>query len=661
MSLLAPLYLAGIFAIAVPVLLHRLHKDEPPLKKFASEMFLQAAEVTSSRSKKLRYLFLFCTRLALIVILSLLFAQPIFDSLSSWADRESRLHLLIIDASLSMRHSDRWSQAIDAAERQISGLPAADKAQLFTADQNLTEIDVPSNDKVKLRELLSALTPGLGRLDYGKMISSVNSYTKDIDSPVSLHFFTDGQASGQSMHFAEMIPQSAADLRITAVGASTDKNISLRAKGRILVNGLGEVKLQIMGLQDPVEDSIDASLYNNGKLLSTISLDSVSKANHMAEFTDVTLADGVNRLTVRINASDELNEDNEFHITLNTGHKDVVYFLGLHADARSEFYLRNALSVDPRYILKNHDRNANIVKDDATLIAISDAATLTDSEMQAMMQYLERGGKAMIVTGNRLDGRSAELLSLSDKPGTESQTVDSDRALSLMAKGGTISHPLTLNSAAWSDVRVFRYLAVESQSRDRVIIQLSNSSPFIFEREFGKGHAVIIASSLNAEENEFPLSTLFAPFIADTAAYLTGSLENGGLSYSGDTLAIDANSQLISPAGRRLVRLSETARSHRVKLSEAGHYSLHRPDGIQVFAVNTHPEESSMQALDKDRIELWQSRSDRRTETVRESSETALSRKVSLWPWLLSILVLIVAFEALFSHRYLHIRRGVVR
>src|SRR5450631_2945377 len=76
MGFLAPWFLAGIAALAVPFYVHllRQHKNTP--RPFASLMFFERRTQSSIKHRRLKHYALLALRLAMILLLALLFANP---------------------------------------------------------------------------------------------------------------------------------------------------------------------------------------------------------------------------------------------------------------------------------------------------------------------------------------------------------------------------------------------------------------------------------------------------------------------------------------------------------------------------------------------------------------------------------------------------------
>src|SRR2546430_6633003 len=82
-TFLHPLALAGLAAAAIPALLHLLERRVPPEAEFPPLRYLSEAERQNARRLKLRHLLLLLLRTALIVLLVLAAARPLFPTRAS--------------------------------------------------------------------------------------------------------------------------------------------------------------------------------------------------------------------------------------------------------------------------------------------------------------------------------------------------------------------------------------------------------------------------------------------------------------------------------------------------------------------------------------------------------------------------------------------------
>src|SRR5437763_5140787 len=79
MNFLAPAFLGGLAAIAVPVIIHLINRERKVVVEFPSLMFLQRIPYRSVRRQKIRHLLLLLMRCAALALLVAAFARPFFQ------------------------------------------------------------------------------------------------------------------------------------------------------------------------------------------------------------------------------------------------------------------------------------------------------------------------------------------------------------------------------------------------------------------------------------------------------------------------------------------------------------------------------------------------------------------------------------------------------
>ncbi|MEP7274572.1 MAG: BatA domain-containing protein, partial [Acidobacteriota bacterium] len=104
MSLLNPLFLLGLAALAVPIIVHLVRRTRAPQVEFASLMFVRQVPQRTIRRKRLHNLLLLLLRALAILLLVLGFARPFFRGSEVEALQRDRFNLILLDNSLSMRY-----------------------------------------------------------------------------------------------------------------------------------------------------------------------------------------------------------------------------------------------------------------------------------------------------------------------------------------------------------------------------------------------------------------------------------------------------------------------------------------------------------------------------------------------------------------------------
>src|SRR3954468_5011814 len=131
MNFLAPAFLAGLAAVAVPVLIHLINRERKIVVEFPSLMFLERIPYRSVRRQKIRHLLLLIMRCVALALLVAAFARPFLQKRhAAITGAGARELVILLDRSSSMAYADRWTKARDAAKKAVSGLGSTDRATL---------------------------------------------------------------------------------------------------------------------------------------------------------------------------------------------------------------------------------------------------------------------------------------------------------------------------------------------------------------------------------------------------------------------------------------------------------------------------------------------------------------------------------------------------
>src|ERR1051326_7728796 len=142
MNFLAPLFLVGALAIAAPVIFHLVRKTTRQRTVFSSLMFLKPSPPHLTKRNRLEHILLLLLRCAALCLLAAGFARPFIKHIlppTSSAEPPKRV-VVLLDTSASMRRANRWSDARDKAQSVLQELGPADRAALFTFDQQITPL-----------------------------------------------------------------------------------------------------------------------------------------------------------------------------------------------------------------------------------------------------------------------------------------------------------------------------------------------------------------------------------------------------------------------------------------------------------------------------------------------------------------------------------------
>src|SRR5688500_14223292 len=204
MSFLAPLFLAGLAALAVPIFVHLINRERKEITEFPSLMFLQRIPYRSVRRQKIRDWLLFAMRCLALILLVAAFARPFLArrfAQAAGALATTREVVVLLDRSYSMGYGDRWDRAQEAARSAIAGIGANDKLTLVAFAETPTALNQASADQGSLRAALDAVKPSSRTTKYAPALKLATKILDESDlGRREIVLITDFQNVGWDAH-----------------------------------------------------------------------------------------------------------------------------------------------------------------------------------------------------------------------------------------------------------------------------------------------------------------------------------------------------------------------------------------------------------------------------------------------------------------------------
>src|SRR5215211_5356738 len=229
MSFLTPLFLAGLGAIAIPVVIHLIQRERKRVVEFPSLMFVRRIPYQSVRRRRIRHWPLLLLRTAAIALIVAAFARPFFERSAAATAMAggAREVVILLDQSASMGYGDHWSRAQDAARSVVRGLGADDRATFVLFSRNAEENMRATSDRTRLEAAINAAKVGSGATRYGpalKLAESIlaRSTLKRREAVLISDFQKSGWGGSDDARFAEGMTLSA-----VSVASENSANLSV--------------------------------------------------------------------------------------------------------------------------------------------------------------------------------------------------------------------------------------------------------------------------------------------------------------------------------------------------------------------------------------------------------------------------------------------------
>ncbi len=647
MGLLAPWFLAGLAMVGLPIYLHLLRQHKTTPRPFSSLMFFERRVQSSIKHRRLKYRLLFALRALFFALLVLAFARPVIKYAGVASAHNGRVIALLIDDSFSMRQGGRLARAKADATREVSGMSAADRAQVIVfggATRLLTNL---TGDRAALQAAIQSIETGDGASSFAEVARAVRSLTQSAKSPVEAHLFSDMQKSSAPANFADLrLPEGTRFVAHPAADGPVPNFAveNVLAPRRLFNPKSGRVQATIVSYSD--QDRVEqASLLLGNRLLETKSVSVPAGGRATVDFTGMDAPFGLNRGEVRIGGTDGFADDDHFYFAVERSDPAPALLLHGAGDTRTPKYVQTALSAanQPAFSLTTgtYGQLPTLSLDRFAFVILVDPES--DLTKSGITNYVTHGGSVLYVLGRRSSGQ-----------------VNKDSYSTVVQVDTT--HPALRNLGRWDGVHLFR--TATPQGDGRPLIKLDDGSALLTERASGEGRVLSFASGLDNLDNDLPVSPLFVPFLQQLTEYLgrvetaTGNYTAGQF-YDLRAAAAKADSpiEVTGPKGERVLSLAESTRVRSLPLDHQGFYDIRRQNGRhELAAVNPDRRESDFTMLPAETLALWKNTGiDTRASG---SGAEAAQQKNELWWYVLWAALAMALAESVLGNRHLDVKEG---
>jgi hypothetical protein len=523
-SFLSPLFLLGAAAVAVPILLHLLKRQPETRVRFSAVHLLRSAPVETTSQRRLRELLLLALRVTALLLLALAFARPFMAG--AGAVGNSSVTIVALDTSLSMSAPGVFDRARQLARDAIRNAPAGDAVGLVTfADQAHVAAE-PSGDRAIAAGAVDASQPGFSSTRYRAGLNAAADTFKG--RPGRIVVVTDLLESGWDAGDRAAVPESTV-IEVADVGAPPP-NLSVtsaRVSGNRIVASVhnagpepreARVHLTITGPDAEGRPAGDTTIPVG--------------ANQSAE---VSLPIGPGRsAAVTVEDRQGLEGDNVRYVVLeNAGRPKVLIVTATGDVGREAFYLQQAL------IASGPDGNAydvvavaapdlstwdQVRLDGFAAVALTSTKALDRHGRELISTYVHGGGGVLLTAGAEVDGEIvAEALGERLTMVVPSTAGRDMKAVSFAP--ADVRHPVFRGfGAGRSALGLVQFDRVTVVRADgcQTLARFTSGETALAECAPGSGRALILASDLDNRWNDFPLHSMFVPFVHEVTRYLTG-------------------------------------------------------------------------------------------------------------------------------------------
>lgn len=669
MNFLNPLFLFGLAAAAIPILIHLFTRRQPKEVRFSSLEFLSEVQQSEIRRLRIKQWLLLLLRTLAVAAIATAMARPALPGGAGRAGEAAATTLVaLVDVSGSMgalAADDRplLAGARRAAEDLLATLGPADQLLLVPYDRvPRPASEQPIGDAGRLRASLQALTPSAHVTDHAAALSlAARALSEARSLNRELVWFSDfqrsGLAEGAALEAAGPWDQSRVYLvpfepRTRANAAITDARLLPGAEGAALsvtAHGssvaAGDFALEVRDL--PAPGTAGATLGRG-----FVSLPSDGDGATLLPLSAMPDAGGEALLPADVLPLDDrrvfaAGRAGALKVLLREDGPPSPLRLALEAGAPAsglDVRVADAASLAQRV-------------GDADAIVIGDVTRLTPAETQAVLDFHRGGGGLLLAPGAQADPawwNDALLgeLELGRMGPIEPAPPPSAWRLTRRVAGHAVLEGFPARPGeALSTARVLRARRITTQAR--VLLEHDRERPALIEGT----QVLLLATPLDPASGDLAVSGAFLPLVHQAARVLGRGTAAASLA-PGERWRAPASTgewRIVAEDGRDIdVTLQADQGATRAVSAPLERPGLYRVlEGGQLrssIAVNPDPRESELAAFGEP--ELLAAFPAGRARILRPGADFAQRVREArfgreLWPWFLLIALVLLAAESI--------------
>jgi hypothetical protein len=711
MTFLHVAFLGGALAIAVPIVLHLLMRQQPRHLEFPALRFIKMRQTANRRQMQLRHWLLLALRCAVIGLLALALARPSIVASGVLGDQEAPVAAaLVFDVNPRMQYRQHNQTRLEVAQETAQWLlpqlpPESEVAVVDSRTASATfAVDVgAARQRIDRLDAATMTQPlGFALASAFKRVSESEKQRKEV------YVFTDLTLAAWSSDAmrdlqSQLKELSGIGIYVIDVGVKDPSNFgigNLRLSGEVISKN-GELRIQADVAHAGPDGERTLELYlvdrdsRQANMRGQQPLTFRAGESQQADFQLLGLAAGIQQGYLKIVGEDALACDDLRSFTVDVRPAWRVLLAAPRDASRSPddyaLFLSQALAPYAIRIKGEAAFDCDVVSIDAlankplegyAAVCLVDPRPLAPAVWQKLHSYVSAGGGLGIFLG-----RNAMPIDSFNEPVAQAllpgKLVRQWRAAGEVALAPeNFQHPLLAkfravsDSIPWELMPVFRHWQLQLAPGAGVVLAFSNNQPALLERPVGQGRVLTMTTPVSDLAqvdawNLLPTAEGAWPFqmlAQGVLVYLVGSGQERLNYVAGDTAVVRLDPAdrypifiLTTPRGDS-IRTPPDEKQHAILVTSTevpGNYRIQAGGGEQGvdlgFSVNLPADTSQLNRISSEDLQAVFGETPFRLARNRDEIDRNVSAGrvgQELFPYLIVLLVIILGCEQVLSNRF---------
>ena len=660
-SMLFPWFLAGAFAIALPIALHFLRRSPRGRTEFSSLMFVPTSPPTLTSKNRLDDWFLLLLRALALLLLAIAFTRPFFrssDTLDQVAASNRRVAILV-DRSASMRRADLWQRAAEEAERAATDASSESDVAVYAYDDSV-EVIVPfaetggpqaaaTHIRGVKQQLLDA-GPTWGATNVATALTSVADAMlawqdrQRTQTALQIILISDMQEGSQQeqLQSYEWPLQIPVDVRPIVPSVTANAGIQLLSNDDDL-NPTTEQRVRVSNERESTREQFQLRWWaGTSPLGEPLAIYVPPGESRVVQLARPAPGSDVDRLTI---TGDDCDFDNNrFLISSEQRNVTVLYSgAGSLQDTKQMAYFLNLAMIDSQrrrlrmQLQPASDPGPLAVDDETGLVVISRA--LSADQVRQLHSYTAAGGAVLFVVPDA--GVAETLGALLEDPAVKLAEASGDYA---MLGQIDFEHPLFASflGARYNDFTKIRFqrhrkILMSATETAEIIARFDTGDPAVLVQRRGSGQLVILSSGWHPADSQLALSSKFVPFLEGLLDSTSNASQMPVNWQIHDAVPVNGFSVVETPTGEEITL--DTNATHFDTTVSPGIYQARASDQTLRWSVNLAPSESRTAPIDRSALEQHgvqlgvATSQESELQRARQLRRTELESNQKIWRW----------------------------
>jgi len=654
LTFLNPLFLFGLAASALPILIHRLTKRKALTKRFSAVRLLLQSQRVMTRPQRLKHLFLLALRILAIMSLIFIMARPMLMEPSLFA-REDSGKVIILDNSLSMAYREEKGERYDLARKAVKELLENFEGQITLLptvsvhEKPLQGMNIRWMKSEEALKEFSSIPLSYGRGDLNATLHLAYQKLKEMKMAKEIFIISDGtRGDWEDVNLSQLdvIPAEVGVTLLRIGGAKKDSNFTVKevgfVEGERVVGIRSRVEVTLSNLSDRSGTTL-VQLFLSGIKVDQKSIDlkanSEGKVYFELSFDKKGWVNGEVRLS-----GDNLPLDDIFYFPLKVREKINVLIVDgapkVSLKESESYYLVNALRPGhseespfiPRVI--SEEELARIDTNPYEAVVMMNVGQPQGSKLASI---LESGKPVLLFLGDRVIPEEYNRIPLFPWRIGEVKEAENQRPVRIANIDYHHDFLTPFSGSGGESLRgasFRRHLKVEGSMKN--LLTLENKDPLLVMSDMGRSKIFLFTSSGDLDWNDFPLKVAYLPFIQGMVKEAAGLFKDSiplNIRFGETSRGKVRSVQMIGPQGG------------------PGIYQFFLPLGELRQGVNIPFEESDLGKLTDEEIKKKFGKKNIKIVEYKEGVLSGLqtSRK-EIWPYLLTFLLIVLGLEMVIAN-----------